>query len=422
MTYLILVLMLTGIFILFYALFGDKLKKKSVHTFPSNWQLHPVQTVKLSALSHIWLKYNKTTQEIQPEKIEEASQETVKVNTFNILPAPMEKFVSDIVSPHMKAITEQGAKTLTEELIKLLVKHADVPSIVLSANDKESQALMSVKTNLAKVGLMEHSIGVTTRLIELVKDTYIDPWQIIPEAIVVGLGHDIGKIPEFITGQYNTWEHPMISELKVAELVKDNPPLWIDHARSCIREHHLKNAKDQLTQLLQEADRDTRMVELMRTLEGYSIKDFDSWFSPEEFVKEIEPLINVSQTSQWGCFTYRGIAYAKPNIIWECAENLRHKKKALDKDFVYSSDTTNAIKKTVEALRQINLIAPICPEGYHSRRFKVTPKSSAWQGKSYTMMLTPLRLDIISSITGVPIAQIEARKTGVLEILEVIPD
>jgi hypothetical protein len=439
------ILILTaGVYFYIDSVFGQKHQQRRYSIYPEKELVKSSDRIPVSLenLAGIWLKYNiepshKTSISVQKNTDVEAQSVTSTVSTtvsassvtqsdkdVKVVDSIIEAFVTDTVKPYLHEITSQNAKELIEELLKFLTSYGKVPSVVLTGGDKESGDLFSVRDNLAKVTLMEHTIHVVRRMVELVNKTYQEPRNLIPEAIVVSLAHDIGKVPEFHTGQYNTYDHPLISEIKLAEIVDklSQKPAWIDHARKVVREHHQPGVKDQLTQLLREADRGARLIELVRTTEGYKPARFSEWFDPVEFLKLVAKDINITQMDKWHAISYKGIVYARPEFLYRTADTLRHQEKVLDTLFVYGSDTQLALQEIIKALRSIDAVSPALKEGYVSQRFKVSTKATQFMGKASQQVFTPLRLDTISTITGISISEFEKRKAGLLEVLEILPD
>lgn len=378
--------------------------------------------VSLERLAPLWVKYNKSDTSEEKSAVS-STNDSFEEQQINPIDKETQNFISAHINPYLSLIQAQNANCVIEKLLELIGKYGDSPSVV-SGNDKESVMLISVRENLMKISLKQHTYNVTSRLLDLVKKEYIKPESWIPQALVVGLAHDIGKIPEYITGQYNTTEHPLISELKLIEIINscNQKPLWVDNVRNAVRQHHLQQVQDQLTVLLQSADQESRMYELLHTLDGYTIKDFQEWFDPKEFAKALLSTVNITQTNKWGALTHRGIVYVRIPHLYNVANELRHQAKALDKDFVYTSETTPALHKIINYLRSLDVVAPILGENYVARKCKVVAQSSKVTGKPITIMLVPLKLDKLVALAGdVTISEIESRKSGILEITDVIP-
>jgi len=416
-----------GVYLYISVIIGQKPEVRRYKIYPEKTFVKASNRtrLKLEHLANIWLGYNKdgaSVLERQPES--SVSHDKAKSQDVKVVDGIIETFVNDTVKAYIHEITTQNAKELIEELIKFLTSYGKVPSVVITRGDREAGDLWSVKDNLAKVTLLEHTIHVANNMVKLVSKTYQEPKNIMPEAIVISLAHDIGKIPEFHTGQYNTYDHPLISEIKLAEIADKLPtkPAWIDHARRAVREHHQTGVKDQLVQLLKEADREARLIELVRTTEGYKPASFNEWFDPEEFLRILARDINVTQMDKWHAITYRGIVYVRPDFLYRTADTLRHQKKVLDVLFVYGSDTQLALQEIVKALRRIDTVSPTLKEGHVTQRFKVSTRATQFMGKASQQVFVPLKLDVVSRITGVSIAEFEKRKEGLLEVIEILPD
>ena len=175
----------------------------------------------------------KNDDEYTPAKRESPSVE--------IIPELLSSFLDDCINPYEKTIETQGVLSVVQSLIDIMEKHGSVPSVVMDARDDESLSLVSVRDNLVKISLKDHTYSVTRNMIALLKEEYRDYENLIPKAIIVSLAHDLGKIPELReSGLYNTSKHPLISASKLDELfVGMDDVFWRKDAVEVVREHHI---------------------------------------------------------------------------------------------------------------------------------------------------------------------------------------
>lgn len=433
-------LFITGLSLLVYVLTANR-KPKGPRGLISHSSLGNEIAIRLDTLAHeIWLPFNDTliAEVLKPEANSKSGiesipnlpasegQSVVSKNPSLTLPG---KEAMDLLNPYINEIISQKAKALVEKLVEFIEHKGNVPSVVISGNDRESRSFaITVKDNLAKVTLREHTYHVVSNYIKLVQGSFLEWETYIPFAVTVALAHDLGKIPEFHLGQYNTQEHALISEMVFADIVDQlvstgsEIPDWVDKARKTIRDHHMPGVQDQMVVLLKKADRLSRSLELLKFLQDYTIREFDDWFDHKEFIKQLEPLINVVTAEyKWNAVSVSSIVYVKPEVVYNIASNMRISQKVIDSLFVYSDNTQEVLQKVVSALRRCGAVAPIVKENHYARKCRVSTSTSKVPSKTYDSMLVPLRFDVISEISQVPMAEIERRKTGVLEVINIEP-
>ena len=382
--------------------------------------------------SSIWLKYNEGYEEVKEEKenIDLYSKEDAKTEdtylptkqegqetggriekTEDIIPEPLKSFLSDCVIPYKKQIDQQGVTDVVKELTKLIETYGACPSIIIDEKDAESMDLATVRDNLARVSLKEHTYTVTRKLISLIKETYMDYENMIPKAIVAGLAHDIGKIPALRdSGLYNTSEHPLISATKLAELFSQKNVFWSKDAIRAAKEHHIPS-DDQFTCLLKTADRSTREMELIKFMKDYEIRPFDAWFDTSKFLGLLEPHINMTKNERYQAFSFKGMIYSKPDFLYDLTKTLLREIQVIDLTFVYDSEKEHALRLIVNALRTSGVIPDALQKNYYVRRFEM----KTYTGRKSKGMFTPMKMD-----ERFDIAKIESRKMGFLETIEAI--
>lgn len=430
-----------GTFILLYILVSTFKQKKS-NSANSSPNKEALMEISLKDLSWIWVpQEEKTAASFGGEKsnlaFSTASEDNKQFPTTSSktetalvtsVSALTQGFYSDVIEPYIQEIKEQNALELINELIDFIEKYGGCPSVVFSKMDKESiNFAVSLKDTITKVTLREHTYQVVSFMIKFVKDVFVDWESQIPRVIVTGLAHDLGKVPELHIGHYSTHEHPLISEQKLMEIVNllasqgKAVPVWLDSVREAIREHHLPKAKGQLTSLLKKADRESRAVELARHMSDYKILPFNEWFKVDELIRKLELQINVTQTSKWCGISYNNTIYVRPECIFSLVNSMREEKKVLDSLFLYLDNTDLILQQVVSELKKAGVTSPILKEGHYAIKCKVSTSTSRVTGKHQQMLLTPLRLDVVSSIVGVSINTIESRKAGILQVLDIEP-
>ncbi|EHH2107972.1 HD domain-containing protein [Campylobacter coli] len=256
-------------------------------------------------------------------------------------------FLNDIIKPNLEKIHPKHLEMIIK-LLQLLEENITCPSVVqlfegdpnsaygkLPAKRKEGERVDTVtldgKTRFdiyERISLLRHSLHVAYKIIELLNDSkeYKSfKKTLFGKAIIVALGHDIGKISKFnlresyikeqrLEGNTKTafnslrrmQEHQKISYIIFYELFKNYPDL--KELAATVQNHHLGSIdkNDKLLKLLIDADKQTREYELDAYLQN-----------SEEFekirAKELENIIiTVPQ---------------KNNIVQKKSQNIQNKTK-----------------------------------------------------------------------------------------------
>ena len=313
----------------------------------------------------------------------------------------------DDIHPYWELFLQQKAADLLNALINELGEYGGCPSVVGDMKDSENVELYSVRDNLARVTLKDHTVAVAKGMMKLIGETYMDHEVLVPKAVVAALAHDIGKIPErYSTGVYNTHEHPLISATRLMELAgeeRDKIP-WFHDAVKAVKGHH-NPTKDQFIALLKEADKKAREMELLKFTDSFTVQLTEQWFVPARFVEEIEPHVNVIKKGRWKAFSFKGAVYCNPDLVYEVARKLCCEAKAIDMAFTYASERENAIRRVVRILKEKGYVLDVLRQNSYAVRVEVKLPSGK---KKY--FLLPLSGEHFKDMSG-----IEKRKTGYLE-------
>ncbi len=384
-------------------------------------------TISLTELSTIWTKYNDTYEALTESKDviaplydekQERGSETAKepedrsADSDISSPAvgPIKIFWESCIKPYEKSIQRQGVADVVKSLLEILEKHGNCPSVSTNSKDSESADLFSVRDNIAQVSLKDHTYTVAYNLVEAVKKAYIDYENHIPKAIITGLAHDIGKIPEFRDSQaYNTSEHNIVSALKLNELLAGKDLYWLKHIIKAVENHHIYS-NDEFTNLLKKADRAARQTELLTFTKDYRIVKFEEWFNVETFYREIEPRINYSQTyNKWDAFTFRGVIYCKPDFVYDAVKKLCREANVLDISFIYQSEKENVIRMILNRLREDELVPDLLAPNQIARKFEIKTKIA----NSFKNILVPIKVASFYAMD-----RIESRKMDFMQVIE----
>jgi len=337
---------------------------------------------------------NKPTDTTQETEKEEPSAQTDHT-TFP--QSPLQHFWDNHVEPYSDIITDQKVMDVVHNLVTMLNEQGGCSSIASGGGkDIEKQHLYTVKDSLAKVSLLDHSLGVAKAMIDLVKEFYLDYEIHMPKAIISALGHDIGKIPEYRNSDlYGTQEHHIISAHKVNELFSGKDISWVKQVYKTIEGHH-SYSNDQFTILLKKADQQTRQLEMMQFTKDVEIKLFHEWFTVKKFFELLEMRLNydvstsgtrVAQFNTWGAFTFKGNIYVKPFFMYELIKKVCKMSKALDITVIDKSEKDATVKRAVAVLRKQGFIMDILDRNYSSMKFEMLTVNS----KDRNEVLIPMK-------------------------------
>ncbi|MBI4684238.1 MAG: hypothetical protein HY755_03450 [Nitrospirae bacterium] len=125
-------------------------------------------------------------------------------------PCTAEVFINDHILLYRKQFENHEVLDLTVALIKLLENHGDCPSVVTIRNDFGAAYSLRERNRLINISLKEHSYEVARNMNEAIEESHSNYScdSLIPGAVIAGLAHDIGKIPELrSSSSCNTYEH-----------------------------------------------------------------------------------------------------------------------------------------------------------------------------------------------------------------------
>lgn len=221
---------------------GDATEKKRLDEICHLWE---GTRIPLAKLAPIW----RDVEDNQPEE-----------------KRPRPKFIHPEIdaffAKHVEQPIVKGRRRLVVE--KLLLKldlEGDCPSVVgygqANNDEKERKYSKNCYDYLATVPLWKHSLNVAEQLISKLAYKVM-----IPDALIMALGHDIGKIPAQYRATYTQADHPEISVL-----VLNSYPEYLglnNHAElsKIIKSHHYIVQNTPMATSLKTADQDARKLEL----------------------------------------------------------------------------------------------------------------------------------------------------------------
>jgi len=163
-----------------------------------------------------------------------------------------------------RPVVKSEKKAVIEGILSILDQYGDCPSVVQrNDNEAEKKYDRSVFEKLATVPLWRHSLDVAGNLAGRMKQAIM-----LPDALIAGLGHDLGKIPSYQDALYRTGDHPIVSIIALNRIPGYESLKNRDDISLAVRQHHLVKAETPLGADLKEADRETRLAEISRLTDG----------------------------------------------------------------------------------------------------------------------------------------------------------
>jgi len=376
---------------------------------------------------------------------------------LNLTNKRLRDFYNDYIRGN-KSFTK-SLMVFTVELVKFLDANGDCPSVVkVSKLDKSKSEFFL----LSNISLIDHSIDVAEEMIKF----YTSPLA-IPDAVVVSLSHDLGKIPKFHEDFYSTGDHPDLSariirnEILSFQGLEESQQKEIENA---IRMHH-KSPKEDLAITLIKADQEARKKEVqslqdklyregknrnelkpagqepiasepIQTVSVYDAnqekpaytkpKDVDlSWFSVEEFISKIRPYINkIENGNRFSAISMsNGYVYFMTGLLTDTVVEMGIKVGNSHCQAI-KSETDSAKKKelghellnsVVNILRDRGMIAEnLCNKKYFGNKFTLKYKEPVSGKAEQNAFYTPF----LSSAFVVQVSELEQDKPDVIRNIE----
>ncbi len=369
--------------------------------------------VHIADLAQIWLKYNQSFTRVEPQEEREGASEREGSSGFAQQPDLSffsQKMLQEFFEPYRHLFEKQQAAEGFLKLLQFIDRYQETPSIVETKGDTEADELYSIASILKNVTLGEHSANVARNMLKLLADTYRDYENYIPQALVVSFGHDIGKISILReVGSYCLADHPIVSALKVEELFREKPPLWLQSALDIIRNHH-RPTKDLLTQLLIKADSRAREYEVVSCQKELKVLQWDEWFDVKRFLEIVLPEINVIHSgTKWKALSYHSIVFLQTDFVYEVTKKLASEKGVLDMLLLKASEKQEAIRRAAESLKKAGVLSPDLTETQWGRNYDLYSERFI-----RTMFLVPVKIEAFGVLPHV----IEQKKEGYLKNIQ----
>ena len=167
------------------------------------------------------------------------------------------RFYSDIIA--QQPIIKGPRKTIITKLLEMLDNEGTCPSVVNGGKvkDPDSDFEESTFTKLAMVPLYLHSLAVARKFVSKTSDEIL-----LPNILIIALGHDLGKIPAHHKSYYSTGDHPQISLILLSSIPEYVGLPNRSELDRIIRGHHQMVPGNPLASALKQCDQEVRNDEL----------------------------------------------------------------------------------------------------------------------------------------------------------------
>ena len=253
---------------------GGKKERRLLGEIAWLWTGKPDDVVEFRDIAQIW--------RITPEIREE--------------PAPPPEYTREEIRQfHSRWVTlptvNGEKKTIIENILSILDDKGDCPSVVQRNKDEaENKYDQDVYKQLAQIPLWQHSLSVAGHLADSTKQAVM-----IPDALLAGLGHDLGKIPVYQDTLYRTGDHPVLSLIVLNRIPGYESMSNTDDISQAIRQHHQLAPETSLGRDLKKADKKTRLEEISRMSPVEKDLSLETTEKPEE---NLPPSPNIEETAE----------------------------------------------------------------------------------------------------------------------------
>lgn len=398
----------------------------------------PFKRIAIDEISEVWLKNKEVPiKELAPVW----RDEKVEIVIEKDFPEFQNVRIQEFYNLHVEKIPDLH-REVCRELLSLLDREGDCSSVVNVSTDIEASWNSCTYTLLGQTNLLDHSLNVAEEAVRLLMDS--EAGYIVPDALIVALAHDIGKVPSIRTYLYSLGEHPLTAGRVLTEIVAFGQLADKDMLLRAIKLHH-KKPDNLLGKTLKTADQIARQKEIEQAQErlpplenpvknGEKPMDFlaqeetvkkkhnapillniSGWFDAKAMIEEIKPFINEMQGRRFSAFSLaKGYVFVHPKIIEDIARKQAEQAGVLDVVTMEGKEMQNVLCSIVHHLRQEDVIADgLLKENYFGGYFTVTMKTGVTMEGYYT----PCHAEPFGSI-----AEMEQRKTAVLlDIVSVEP-
>jgi hypothetical protein len=145
------------------------------------------------------------------------------------------------------------------------------------------------------------------------------------------------------------------------------------------------------------------------------VQPWESWFSVSRLLELMEPKINQLQRGgRWSAISIKDTVYVHPDLLLDAARRLSVERKVVDLSLIRLSDREKALRRIVDDVRRADVLAIPIGEGFYGRSYQIIMNNPRRRNtlppRNY---FVPIKLEVFN----VPASDLEARKSGILEII-----
>jgi hypothetical protein len=283
----------------------------------------------------------------------------------------------ELVEEYRELLRRHKVYDVAIKLAQLLLQFEKCPSVLPLAEkggDTERDYLCKDKLLhgvLSRVPLLEHTVRVAREIIEARKADRLD---VVP-GLIAALAHDIGKIPEVrahLGSSLPNQEHNIVAADFLDHLLSGVNLMWVPNAVTAVREHHLSHRESELGNGLYRAEAAARRLEIYaEVFHDSSPAPLGNWFRPEEYVRSMEPHINVLQCNRFDGVLWNGSLYCNVNFLYDHAKRSAAQQGVIDYRFARPTDRKEILLEIVDGLRSKGFIPRAEKAGTYHRCYRI---------------------------------------------------
>lgn len=422
--------------------------------FISSKQPPAREKILLKKLSRLWVKEKSKT--IHISELAPIWREQEQTGRHEQFYAFQHEQITGFFTEHVEQApwfrSAKMQKEVCAQILLLLDKDGDCPSVVNAADDVEASWDTNTYSLLGKTTLLNHTLNVAKETINLLIAS--EAQHVIPDGLIAALAHDLGKLPTIKSYLYSLGEHPLAAGRVLAGIKSFKQLARKEEISRAIKLHH-KRPEGILGKTLKKADQFARQKELELAVEQFSddekkpqakvqpvqqvkaeaawqaqvdiygeegtatgkksaaprLIDISKWFDAEQFLKNLRPYINRVAGRRFMAFSMAdGHVYFQAKAIEEVVRKMAEQEGSMDIATMATDDLTmrQVLFTVVHHLRvEHDVIARgLIKDKYFGGYFTIT----MYSGKTLKGFYTPFHAEAFGSI-----AEMENRKSGLLK-------
>lgn len=335
----------------------------------------------------------------------------------------LKKLLSEYREDFERAGLTEAARRISEILV---TEGAGAPSVA-GKDPSDASRPGNQYDLLMRISLLEHSVDVAEKAIEIAKRKLPDGWRaVVARLVLCALAHDLGKLPSISGDNYTTAGHPLHSAGFLGKLLKNHP--WREDMTEIVKRHHERlNEKTPIElRILILADKEAREEEVEK-LSGVvgkpagsvvivrpeaegppETRSIPEGFPVERILKRVLPLVN--RVLENGAF----VAFSQPDgVVYVQAETLHAAISEVAREAGFTDEFFHSTEKPVkksclqsfyhEFRRRGWVPEKLVSEKFYGNFFWVwNPRKQGFTRTFYVPLL--------ASAFGVPLAELERKR------------